>query len=267
MTTVIVPLDGSAMAEQALPHARTLAGPEGLLLLLTCEYGGEPIAPRRYLDDRIGEIPGPTEARVTLDRDPAAAIVDTARAHPHALVCMTAHGRTAVGAAVLGSTAEAVARTIDGPLVLVGPQAVHDPARAAAANVVVGVDSVGTAEVVVPPAATFAARLHLHPWVFEAVHPAPYPFVADADVPSRAGAPRAAERASAMFAARELAAEQKVVAAADPADAIVRFARDLPASYVALATNARSGVARFAFGSVTMRVVHRSPAPVLVVRP
>jgi nucleotide-binding universal stress UspA family protein len=267
MTTVIVPLDGSAGAEHALPHARALAGPEGLLLLLTCEYRGEPIAPRRYLDDRTGELAGPTEARVTFEREPAAAIVDVARAHPHALVCMTAHGRTAVGAAVLGSTAEAVARTIDGPLVLVGPRAVHDPARAAAANVVVGVDSVGTAEVVVPPAATFAARLHLHPWVFEAIRPSPYPFVADVDVPGRSGAAHAAEHAAAMFAAREHPAEQKVVSAVDPADAIVRFARDLPASYVAMATHARAGVARFAFGSVTMRVVHRSPVPVLVVRP
>jgi len=267
MTTVIVPLDGSATAERALPHARALAGPEGRVLLLTCEFHGEPIAPRRYLDDRVGEITGPTEARVTFEREPATAIVAVARAHPDALVCMTAHGRSAVAAAVLGSTAEAVARTIDGPLVLVGPHADHDRARLLAANLAIGVDSVGTAEVVAPPAAAFAARLHLHPWVFEAVHPAPYPFVADADVPGRSGAARAAEHAMAMFAAREQAAEQKVVAAVDPADAIVRFVHDLPASYVAVATHGRSGVARFAFGSVAMRVVHRSPAPVLVVRP
>jgi nucleotide-binding universal stress UspA family protein len=264
---VIVPLDGSAAAEQAIPHARALAGAEGRVLLLSCQFAGEPVAPRRYLDRCVTRVPGPTDTRVTFERPPAEAIVEVAGEHPQALVCMSAHGRNAIGTAILGSTAEAVAREIDGPLVLVGPRVSMDPSRAEAANLLVAVDSVGTAELIVPSASALASRLRLHPWVFEVVHPAPYPFVADAGVASRSGAARGAEHAVALFGAHDLPAEQKIALAADPADAIVRFASDLPASYVALATHARSGVARFAFGSVTMRVVHRSPAPVLVVRP
>ena len=214
MTTVIVPLDGSAAAEQAIPHARAIAGPAGRVLLLTCELDGEPVAPRRYLDDCVSRMPGPTEARVTFGRDPAEAIVATVADVPHALVCMTAHGRTAVGAALLGSTAEAVARA-DRPSrsSSSGPTPCSIRARAAAANLVVGVDSAGTAESVVPVAAAFAARLHLHPWVLEATSPAPYPFVADAEVPSRVRAAGGAGHAVTMFAARQQAAEQKVMVA------------------------------------------------------
>jgi nucleotide-binding universal stress UspA family protein len=267
MTTVIVPLDGSAAAEQAIPHARALAGPHGRLLLLTCECDGEPVAPRRYLDDILTRVEGPADTCVTLGRDPAAAIVAVAAEHPGAVVCMTAHGRSAVGAAVLGSTAEAVARTIEVPLVLVGPRAVFDRDRAASANLVVGVDSVGTAAVVVPVAARLAARLHLHPWVVEVQAPAPYPFVAEVDLPSHTHAACGATRAVEMFAADDVVAEQKVAVSLDPAEAIVSFARDLPAAYIALGAHARTGVARFVFGSVAMRVVRRSPVPVLVVRP
>ncbi len=48
---------------------------------------------------------------------------------------------------------------------------------------------------------------------------------------------------------------------------IVGFARDLPATYLVMGSHGRRGMARVALGSVAMRVVHRSPCPVLVVRP
>jgi nucleotide-binding universal stress UspA family protein len=60
----------------------------------------------------------------------------------------------------------------------------------------------------------------------------------------------------------------RVVAVRDdhPAGAIVAYARELPATLLALTTRARHGLGRVALGSVAMDVVHRSPCPVLVVR-
>lgn len=51
------------------------------------------------------------------------------------------------------------------------------------------------------------------------------------------------------------------------ADPIVDYAAHLPASLIAMATHGRSGIARFALGSVAASIVHAAPCPVLVVRP
>jgi nucleotide-binding universal stress UspA family protein len=51
----------------------------------------------------------------------------------------------------------------------------------------------------------------------------------------------------------------------DPADAIVRHARD--DDLIALTSRARGGLMRTALGSVAMRIVHRAPCPVLVGSP
>jgi nucleotide-binding universal stress UspA family protein len=268
MTTVIVPLDGSVDAEAALPYARTLAGPDGRLVLVISVWRGEPPAPRQYLEDRALQLAGdPVESRVVLDREPSEAILLTARELPTALVCMAAHGRGALGQAVLGSTAEAVIRGSDRPLLLVGPRASYSASRAGAANLVVAVDTDETAARLAPHAARLAGRHHLHPWVVESVGPAPYPFAVDPAAPERLAEAAAVAHAAELLAAEGQTADTKVLIANDPADGIVAFARDLPASYVVMGAHARSGVARFALGSVTMRVVHRSPCPVLVVRP
>ncbi len=149
---------------------------------------------------------------------------------------------------------------------LVGPHASYDPTRAEARNLVVAVDGTETAESIMPVALRFADHHHLHLWTVETVSPAPYPFVTSApdgpDAIQAAGLDRAVDVAG----RHERSVETKVLTATDPADAIVRFAAELPASFVAVGTHGRRGLARLALGSVAMRVVHRSPCPVIVIR-
>jgi nucleotide-binding universal stress UspA family protein len=267
MTTVIVPLDGSIRAESALPHAQVVAGPHGRLVLVVAAWNGEPLAPRRYLEDRaLGLVGGAVDTRVLCDERPSLGILRVAAGYPDGVVCMATHGRNALGQAVLGSTAEAVVRASDRPVLLVGPKAMYDPRRAAAHNLVVAVDDPETADRLSPVAVSMADRHHLHPWVLQAVAPAPYPFVADADVPATLGRTAGLDHMSAALLASEHPAEAKVLVATDPAVAVTRFARDLPASYVLMGTHGRSGVGRVALGSTAMRVVHGCPCPVMVVR-
>lgn len=51
-----------------------------------------------------------------------------------------------------------------------------------------------------------------------------------------------------------------------PAHAITRYARELPATLLALTTRARRGIGRAVLGSVAMDVVKGSPCPVVAVR-
>jgi len=53
----------------------------------------------------------------------------------------------------------------------------------------------------------------------------------------------------------------------DPAHAISQYAAGWPGSIIALATHARRGLPRVVTGSVAMRLVGESSAPVLVVHP
>ncbi len=266
MTKIIAPLDGSREAERALPHARMLAGSDHLILM-SSTWRGEPIAPRRYLEERATQVVGPpVETRVLLDQPPEEAIAQVARDEAPALVCMASHGRSTIGELVLGSTAEAVTRTMSEPVLLVGPHAIHDAERAAAANLVVAVDGAATAAAIVPTAAKFAARHGLRLWTVESTPPAPFPFVADADAPTELASGPGLAAAIDILLPMHVATETKLLTALDPADAIVSFAQELPASFVVVGSHARTGLTRIALGNTAMRVVHRSPCPVLVVK-
>jgi nucleotide-binding universal stress UspA family protein len=52
-----------------------------------------------------------------------------------------------------------------------------------------------------------------------------------------------------------------------PADAIVEFANREGVDLIAMATHGRGGLGRWVFGSVTQKIMHLTPAPMLVVRP
>ncbi len=266
MTKLIVPLDESLDAELALPHARALAGGDPVMLV-TASWHGEPVAPSRYLEGRATQLVGePVQTRVTLDERPAAAIAALAKSESPSMICMATRGRNALGQAVFGSTAEEVTRTTIEPLLLVGPNAAYQRDRADAGNLVVAVDSPETAEAIVPEAARFAERNHFHIWTVQSVAPAPYPFVADADIPSQPHHGPGIDAAVATLKREHLTTETMLLVATDPADAIVKFAHELPASIVVVGNHARRGLARIALGNTAMRVVHSCPCPVLVVR-
>lgn len=52
-----------------------------------------------------------------------------------------------------------------------------------------------------------------------------------------------------------------------PADAIMKYAKDVRADVIVVGTHGRSGVSRLLMGSVAEHVVRNAPCPVLVVRP
>ena len=51
-----------------------------------------------------------------------------------------------------------------------------------------------------------------------------------------------------------------------PAEEIIAYAHDIQADLIAMSTHGRSGLARWAYGSVADRVLHAAECPVLLVR-
>ena len=143
LTQIVVPLDGSPLAEAALPLAETLAARANVPLILLrvvevlsldfgdptgLSYGSYPQileslqeATEDYLNQLAVSLRGKgfsiqTEAPVGL---PADKIVGYAHEHPGSLVVITTHGRTGFAGFVLGSVARRVVQLGNTPTLVV----------------------------------------------------------------------------------------------------------------------------------------------------
>jgi nucleotide-binding universal stress UspA family protein len=136
---VLVPLDGSPVAEAILPFLLEIAGPLDMSVVLL--RVNEPIAPavieasrhvivddiegrRRDALEYLAPIAVGLRARgVDVDTvvrrgEPATEILAAARETDADLVAMTTHGRTGLGRLLFGSVAEAVLRRAEVPVFL-----------------------------------------------------------------------------------------------------------------------------------------------------
>jgi nucleotide-binding universal stress UspA family protein len=116
---VVVPLDGSGRAEQALPHARAVAVAFGADVVLL-RAGGDPATGVPHLARIADELAGAGLRASPEHRsgDPVSAIARRA-AGPGGLVVMTTRARGGLDRLILRSVADRVVRTVSGPVLLV----------------------------------------------------------------------------------------------------------------------------------------------------
>jgi nucleotide-binding universal stress UspA family protein len=133
---VLIPLDGSLLAEAALPKLVELVEGSGakVLLLRAAEghtfFSADPTEAQvkavREAEDYLGQISdrlgalGIRDVQVSVWYGPAAsAIVEAARFYKVDLITMTTHGRSGLGRLVMGSVAESVLRGTTTPILLI----------------------------------------------------------------------------------------------------------------------------------------------------
>jgi nucleotide-binding universal stress UspA family protein len=137
---LLVPLDGSSLAEEALPHALNLARRFGselvLLRVIISPYaivapdlvlaGTDPNLPElnqqahQYLDSVATQLSGAASARTIVCEGPVAeAILEHAAALDVDLIIMSTHGRGGVSRWVYGSVAERVLQGSACPVLLI----------------------------------------------------------------------------------------------------------------------------------------------------
>ena len=132
---LLVPLDGSQLAEQALTKALDVSegGEPTLLLLRAAEAstwpGVDPTDEQIRVVHEAEEYLNAVQARLASKGirkvetsvwygPPASAIVEAARVGNADLIVMTTHGRSGLGRLILGSVAEAVLRGTSTPIML-----------------------------------------------------------------------------------------------------------------------------------------------------
>ncbi len=182
---ILVPLDGSSLAEQALPLAARLAKASGGVLTLlritnpAIEYGPYLAQPFAYMEDVIDEdlanaqhyleqversdvLKGVRIHREVISGEIAQSILDFSQNHALDILVMCSHGRTGFKRWALGSIAQKVARYSTKPVLVVnGGHATQVAATSTRPiSVLVALDGSPLAETALLPAAQLCVSLN-----------------------------------------------------------------------------------------------------------
>jgi nucleotide-binding universal stress UspA family protein len=274
---IVVPLDGSAQANVALPLARTFAQATGAAVtLLRVKSDHESRAEVTSALNRIGEAfasAGVEVHSIVREGDPADEILAEVKEQHADLVIMRTHGRSGLGRAVVGSVTERVLKAGIVPLVLLRPggrRMSHlrrllipvdgSPGAAVALGVATGLAkatgaSLRLVEVVVP----IASYLYATP-----MGGATY-FDPAWDTEAEAAAQTYIDSVTTRLRAAGMDATGAVGVGASVADKIITAAEEQPADLIVMSSEALTGAARAFLGSVSDAVVRTSHCPVLVI--
>lgn len=282
--TVIVPLDGSDLAAEALPYAKAIADRTTATLHLLEVVPRDAKAPaqneaRDYLRKQAGAIADRVQISVRLG-DAAEEIIAGVEEMPEPIIVMTTRGRSGLGRWLFGSVADRVVRGADAPVLLVrsGMARAED---GAIRSILVPVDgsvyaeqALGYAEEL---AGAFGADLKLvrvveTAQIYALMTPSNAVPVANAEVIEQVVAQRAAEANQYLSGLTERLkgaglSVQTETLEGTPAEQILAYARQAKTELIVMATHGRSGLNRLVFGSVAERILKSGETPVMMVHP
>lgn len=295
---IMVPIDNSPLAEQALPTAiaiarRSSAPIELVYVHRTEPAGGYSDAPwnagrksseQSYLDgvaDELRRGAGVTVHTLLPSGDPTHTICTQARKVGADLIVMTSHGRTGVSRAWLGSVADGVVRESCVPVLLLHPETKDQaPSSHAFKRVLVPLDGSAEAEMVLEAACTLAKSDNGRVILLEIVVPVPLVltdsmigYAAPLSIPDLEATQEVIELAKQRLettargvAAEGVEVEQYVVASEHAGPAILAAAQEHSADAIAMTTTGR-GASRLVIGSVADAVMSGTSLPLLFYRP
>jgi nucleotide-binding universal stress UspA family protein len=289
MKSILLPLDGSPLAEQALPYATSLAQRAGARLMLvratqaqslldvdTSDAEGGVVSRAEHELEataaRLRDIGHDVDGYVYYER-PVLAILDAAQRHQVDLIVMSTHGRSGLGRMVYGSVADDVLRHATVPVLLVPALIDHAWPTDRPLTVLVPLDGSELAETAIESAGLLAERLGARLHLLQVVQPPAYPLYGDGYVyvPFDDEAERDSARQYLETLAEKLASQGQQatfeVATGQPGTVIARVAGEQQADVIAMATHGRGGLARLVLGSIATATLQRAHVPLLMTRP
>lgn len=294
---ILVPLDGSALAERALSCATMLARglPADLVLFRAVsispdlEVLGHTLHDteehmerlKTQAHDYLGQVAGRLKSsglavRTHVRRGPAAeAIVDYAEQTGVSQIIMAAHGYSGVSRWRHGSVAERVLQSAGVPVLMIcakgGDAMSKEPMTCQ--RILVPLDGSDRAEQVLPPAVSIARALDTEIVLFRVpIAHVSGSYASDWYVPLEwtfESANHIAEEYLSRVADDLQAQGVRVTSATrmgDVAGAILEYAEGKQIDLIAMCTHGRTGLARWALGSVADRVLRARSTPLLLVR-
>ncbi len=301
---ILVPLDGSKLAEGILPYASLLAKgldiPLQLLAVIDHDTLKETLesfpaderpspsqvcqAAEAAAQKRLQEVAagladdGVQASSVVADGKPAEQIVRVADQEGCDLIAMSTHARSALVRGILGSVTDKVIHSSHLPTLTITPERAERYSQhgMTMSSIMVPLDGSPLAETALPYAEGLARKLSLEVVLVRAAHLASVrtPFSAgllalesiDVDAIVEAQVVDYLKNIAGMLRAKGLNVRWTLLRGA-PAWAIDELAQETPQDMIALATHGRSGLNRWMLGSVSEAVIRYSGDPVLVIPP
>ena len=282
---ILVPLDGSKLAEAVLPYAVFIAErlrlPLDLIHVNDAETTSPSLHPTRagdYLSETAASLASGLTVSCTVKTGAAAEVIlDTAAADGGILIAMATHGETGGKRWLLGKVAQKVLQAAKNPLLLIRPQDEESISRRARIeSIVVALDGSHLAEQIIPQVVYLARGLGLQVVLlrtyslptagyFLAAH-VPPPDMADLREKTKKEIEDYLRGKEKDLSTQGVQKVSRVVAEGGGPEEIIESAKKSPGSIVAMSTHGRSGIGRWVLGSVTDRVVSYCGEPVLVIR-
>lgn len=278
--TILVPLDGSEVAESALLYVKPLM-PLGLFSVELL-HAEEPDRPESlhgrtwdaavYLEQVAEQFRAETGLVVeclTPKAVPYAAVLARAEDPRVSMIVMTTMGLSGPKRWRIGSVADKVIRGAACPIFTIGPETRGAPLQFE--RVLVPLDGSELAEEALPYARTLAQKLDAGIQLVRAVtNPAvPEELAGTFDAELVAGQQLISSKYldEVKLELETPQAVERVVQVGPAAEVVIAQAIDSENSLVVMSSHGRHGLVRFALGSVAQRVIEASPSPVLLVRP
>lgn len=277
---ILISLDGSELAEAAIPYARELAECLGseIHMLGVCDL---PRLPERllkaYVDNAASQFKraGLRAKAVVICGIPADVILEYAEKTDIDLIIMSTHGRSGLTRWVIGSVADKVLHSVTVPLFLINSKLAGSMVeRKTFRRLLLPLDGSDTGEAAVPFAEELARKTNARILLLSVMMPA-YRITAAQDYPGVDLEPiMKAQRESAENYLRDVEVKLKqkgITVSAETmvgsaAETILDFAKEKQVDLIAMSTHGRSGFGRWILGSVTDKVVRASEIPVMVMR-
>lgn len=275
---ILVPLDGSELAEHVLPYVQLLGNAFQSPVELLRAFSS---VPEQWADERQGRyinqfatafrdeaenylnhvrtsFLGDLKDAVSVaahEGDPANLIVTEADKEANTVIAMATHGRSGITRWVMGSVTDKVLHATTTPLLVIRSRDGELPSEEVhLTSVITPLDGSVLAEQILPHVVALAKSLGL---TVILVRIAPENRERSRDYLQ--------EVRDELYQQGVFSAEVQVLGG-HPAEAIVDLAQETSNNLVAMTTHGRSGMDRWLLGSVTDRVVRHSGGPVLVIR-
>jgi nucleotide-binding universal stress UspA family protein len=292
---ILVPLDGSAFAEAALPLALALSAKTNSAIQLAtviepipafAYVGWEPAArewSEEYLaavKDRISDAAGGPVTTALHSGHVVETLVDVVDAIDADVVVMATHGRGALSRAWLGSVADGFMRRSEVPLLVVRPEEAETPEPAPRGDfetILVPLDGTDLSESALALAVEFG---DLFSCAYHLTRVVSYPIdIASPYLPhtvqmnqtmladAKANAADYLEREADHMRKRGLRVTTSVVVDIQPGRGILSEADAVGCDLIAMATHGRKGVGRLVLGSAADKVLRGTHMPLLLYRP
>jgi nucleotide-binding universal stress UspA family protein len=285
---ILVPLDGSKLAEQVYPHVARLVNALGseVALVSVCEpeeseYGA---VCRSYVnnesDQLMGIIGKGSAAKIergVLFGKPAEQIIGYAEENDIDLIVISSHGRSGITPWSLGSTVNKLLHKVGIPLIIV--RAKEPPPEELVESslferILMPLDGSEKSAVVLPYVLELAQKLKSEVILFQALESGHHvhtimgldyiPFK-DRDIDSmKAKANDYLNKISEQFAGTK-ASIRAEIRVGDTAEEIIKCASKTDSKLIALASHVHSAIEAWFYGSVTHKILHASSQSVLLV--